>query len=302
MGDGKSTLVNNMIHLIHQIADKENKPIVIIRKRKLDLLKFSEDIDKLPAGDYIMYYDDISFVTDVADKISKAFMKIGMANIRHSDEAQGIRRVIFIGVVHYTKSFDKFMRDADFYNYTGIGNEEKINAIGIFGKSQEKKIDLFQKRQKIFSVRKRIDIKNVAMKRGILTYYRDKPFRIALWGGVGVHLMVYSAPVHDRDNSVSCPICSEIKQDVDSTKLYDLFEKEFPDNNFKMLLRVALHYSGVRDVLEYRDKRVLDMFQFARSRFGFDMQKFADLISTRKTRNRSPKVLESFDGADIFHD
>ena len=290
-GTGKTTAIDNVIHLLHQSFDKEKEMYSITRLKETDLLKFGEIVDSLGAGNHIIAFDDVSYVSEIMSRVDKALLKLRMVTTRHAGKDGTIKIILFMNI-HYTKALDKMMRDADFLAFTTIGAEERRSVIEL-GISK-KMVQTFQARQSWLTTKKFLVIPNVAMKMQRLIYHFRKPFAIVLWKGVSTGMMVYSHPKHDKKGDITCRICSpNQKEYAPADKLIDYLDTLDSPRNYGYILRMAMWQQGFKKALRPAEKNILDVFNAACLRYHIDF----DELLMHLEKNRSKQRIERI-GAD----
>jgi len=141
-GTGKSETAKTLCHLIHKMSDV---PFAIRIFGKHDLLNFEETLKTLQPANYVLVFDDVSFLGAGASKKQIEFVKQAMTEIRHLEGGKDVK-IITILNYHYTLGLDKYLRQADFRYFTSIGSSEMDNMEKIVGSKNMKKVRDFQSR------------------------------------------------------------------------------------------------------------------------------------------------------------
>ena len=85
-----------------------------------DLSRFAEVLKELPKQNRILVFDDLSFI-----KGDIGIVKQQITEVRHADGVD-LKTVLFFNF-HYSKAFDKYLRDTHFIIQTSGGTEEIKN-------------------------------------------------------------------------------------------------------------------------------------------------------------------------------
>lgn len=141
---GKSTLAEALAHEIHVMALKElgiHFQVKLLDRKKL--LDFKNTISNLSGANYILIFDDISFLHELSPK-QLMEIKATATMIRHLPGGQDVK-IVQIDNYHYTKAHDKWLRQSRFKFFTSIGGEETQNVISMTSPKFTRRIERFQK-------------------------------------------------------------------------------------------------------------------------------------------------------------
>jgi nicotinamide riboside kinase len=138
---GKTTLAETIAHLVHKMSDI---PFAIKFLNENHLMNFEEMLANLTPTNYVMIFDDVSFMGGSSDRKTIEKVKQAFTKIRHLKGGQDVK-IIAIFNIHYSKALDKYLRMSHFEYFTSIGNSETSNAIEHLGVKYTGKIRLFQK-------------------------------------------------------------------------------------------------------------------------------------------------------------
>ena len=220
-GTGKSTLAETLAHLIHTIS-LENKWIDWIYRAfgQKEYLDFEKTVSELPVANYILYFHDLSFLTE-HKQIER--VKQSVTKLRHMREDV---RIIMIIDYHYTKGLDKYLRQSDFKFFTAIGESEHENLQDIISTKNRRVMNLFIRQHELATMTNQYVFK--LGKNDTFAYDYRNPFALALyWNHTRARHVIYPkrtwlAPV--------CRICSpETKPELDSACLPEI-KKQFGSN------------------------------------------------------------------------
>ena len=253
-GTGKTTLSLTIAHLLHEEFEKFSRQTLsetdeylnthikaakrgyIVRLlTRNDLMRFEEILSELPKQHRILIFDDLSFIKGNIDLIKQQ-----VSEVRHSDSDLDLKTVLFFNF-HYSKGFDKFLRDTHFIIQTSGGNEEVKNIGEVLGGSKRgnrlalKFVNTYIKFNKEEKISMPMTSPGASPSR-VITYLYSRPFRLALfYNGMTPKFMVYPSAGQkgspDPLGVKSCMICNPVKQsniDVDRINewLLDKFGKE----------------------------------------------------------------------------
>ena len=142
---GKSTLAEAIAHSIHSRSKKIPYAIRIFGKN--DLLNFEATLKTLQPANYVLVFDDVSFLGAVANKQQIEMVKQASTEIRHLPGGQDVK-IIAIMNYHYTLGLDKYLRMADFRFFLTVGSSETENMEAIAGSKYNKLIEDFKRMRK----------------------------------------------------------------------------------------------------------------------------------------------------------
>ena len=234
-GTGKTTLAITIAHLLHQHFDKFGKKTLVegddygnkhIRASQRgyvvkvlsrdDLMKFSEVLSELPKQNRILIFDDLSFIKGNIDNIKQQ-----VSQVRHTEGGIDLKTVLFFNF-HYSKGFDKFLRDTHFIIQTSGGTEEIKNIGEILGGGKRsnslaaKFVNIYIK----FNKQKKISIpmsRPGTVPSRVITYDYSRPFRLALfYDGMSPRFMVYPSAGQSGSSDPlgvqKCQICNQVQK------------------------------------------------------------------------------------------
>ena len=139
---GKSTLAECIAHCVHKLSKEIPYTVRIFNKH--DLLNFEATLKTLQSANYILVFDDVSFLGANAGKQQLEIIKQAVTEIRHLEGGQDVK-IITIMNYHYTLGLDKYLRTADFFYYTTVGSSEKDNIEKMVGSKYIPLIEEFKK-------------------------------------------------------------------------------------------------------------------------------------------------------------
>ena len=241
-GSGKTTLSLLFAHMLHKEFEKFakrtlsktdeylNKQIMSARKGYIvkvltreDLMRFSEVLREMPKVNRILVFDDLSFISGNLNEVKKQ-----VSEVRHDADGGYDNKHVLMYNFHYSKSFDKYLRDTHFVIQTSGSSEELKNITELLGstKSARKMAGKFIASHNTFSKDGKINLqlsKPGSIPRRSITYQYSNPFRLALfYDSDSPKFMVYPGSGQrgsaDPLGVQKCVICNPTKKtsvDVD---------------------------------------------------------------------------------------
>ena len=140
-GSGKTELSKTICHLVHTMSDI---PYQVKFMEKDDLIDFTATIKNLSSNNYVLVFDDLSWMSAEFSKRQIEKLKAEITTIRHIDNNSD-RKMIVIFNTHAQKVMDKFLRIANFTFYSSCSSEEVTYLLEMLGKKYHQKIDLFRR-------------------------------------------------------------------------------------------------------------------------------------------------------------
>ena len=237
-GTGKSETAKTLCHLIHKLSEV---PFAIRIFGKNDLLNFEETLKTLTPANYVLVFDDVSFLGAGASKKQIEFVKQAMTEIRHLEGGKDVK-IITILNYHYTLGLDKYLRQADFRYFTSIGSSEMDNMEKIVGAKNMKKVRDFQIRFTKAIVRNFFTFR-IGPKESFAYKYRE-PF---------IPLLFYNnsdlRPIVSPLRIWLDPICSRCSQgsssSIDVKQFVREAEAKFQPRTFKTAVKHLLMLNGM---------------------------------------------------------
>ena len=248
MGTGKTTLAQAIAHAFHTYMRKHHGVAFAVRQFGRDELGgLDKTLRELPPANYIVIFDDVSFMD--ASHSAKAISKIKntLTTIRHREGGRDVKFVIIYGY-HYNRGLDKFLRQTDFKFWTEVGDEEVEYMESMFHANNKHVKNLIQqfKRQ----------VQNATTtgmwrapygRKGTLVYrYRD-PFIPVLFSDGSGRLRPIIGPRRDF-LTPHCPTCSmseKIEDEIDPKAFVAEGEKAFGRTTFNQALKLIALENGI---------------------------------------------------------
>ena len=224
---GKTTLAKALGHVLHKMAEKDLKiPFQIKIFSRHELLNFRETLANLNPANYILIFDDISFLHEATPK-QLAEIKSAVTMIRHMKGGQDVK-IVEIDDYHYTKGHDKYLRQSHFKLFTSIGSEETQNVISMTDAKYANRIVKFQQLQAkllndgFFKF-------NLGNKGPPFTYkYRDPFIPVLFWNKTNLRIIV--SPTREWMDR-TCSICAVAENRLDVEFDYDKYKIQMDDKH-----------------------------------------------------------------------
>jgi len=137
---GKTTLAETLAHLIHKMSDI---PFTVRKFGKDELLNLQDTLASLTPANYVLIFDDVSFLRAVASARQIDILQETQSRIRHLPGGQDVK-IIVIYNYHYSKALPPYLRQARFYYYTSIGQSERDHILKAVGKHYTRLIKSFE--------------------------------------------------------------------------------------------------------------------------------------------------------------
>lgn len=138
---GKSETAKTIAHLFHKMSPI---PFTVRIFNRDDLLDFENTLKSLTKANYVLVFDDVSFLGANASKRQIEMIKQAITVIRHLPGGEDVKIVIIMNY-HYTLGLDKYLRQSDFKYFTSVGSSELDNMEKTVGVKYMDMIKAFQK-------------------------------------------------------------------------------------------------------------------------------------------------------------
>lgn len=260
---GKTTLAKTLGHLIHKRAKIEFSVRLFGRK---ELLNFEETLKTLSPANYVLIFDDLSFLGAEASSKQIEMVKKAVTEIRHLPGGKDVK-IVIIKNFHYTLGLPKYLRTNDFSYFTTVGSNEDENMEKIVGSKNMGKVFYFKK------IRNKIKIAPEGHKifsyqlgtKGKFDYTYKHPFiPVLYWNGDSLRHIV--SPPRQWIDPV-CSICEQFTSEqkfvseIDIAKFIDESGVKFSPSTFKTAVLLKLKENGINalrpqlvSALRYLDK------------------------------------------------
>lgn len=232
---GKSTLAATLAHLCHKLS---KVPFTVRIFDRGDLMRFSDTLRTLEPMNHILVFDDVSFLTAQAGKKNIDLLQQQYSEIRHLEGGHDVKMIIIFNS-HYSKALPKFIRDADFYFFTNIGNENLENVVSLIGQHNEQKAMNFRKIYQQSRSTKDNKFYFILGKKGKrFGYELYKPFSpVLFYNNNSARIVVF--PKREWID-IECSICANAKGKVREKMDIQEFDEKFSKRYGKHVLREAL--------------------------------------------------------------
>lgn len=224
---GKTELALLLAHLIHQIS---KLPFSVRLFGKDDLLNFADTLKSLKPTNYVLIFDDLSFLKANASNKQIEMVKQATTEIRHLPGGQDVK-IIIIKISHYTLALDKYLRQNDYSYFTTVGSSEMDNMEKIVTTRYMGRVREFKKLFISAITRKKFSIK-LGTKGGLTYSYKNPFIPVLFWNNDSLRLIV--SPKRQWVDPI-CSTCEEFtskehfESEVDIEKLIDDSGQKFGD-------------------------------------------------------------------------
>ncbi len=241
MHSGKSTMASAIGHVIHKYS---KTPFAVRIFYERDLLNFEETLRNLNPANYILIFDDVSFLESSADKKQISKVKKAVTTIRHMQGGQD-SKIILIYNYHYLLGLDKYLRQADFRYLTTVGSSELENVEKMVGGKRMRIIEGFIKRRRGAIVKKYWTC-NVGPKESFRYKWRNPWIPVLFWNSDTLREII--SPTRQWIDW-KCSICSSADLNPTSEISLEQFKKEteakFTIQTFKSIIKMKLKEQGI---------------------------------------------------------
>lgn len=276
---GKTTLSEVICHLCHKMsAERKGIPYTIKFFDKNDLFDLKSSLSKLSQTNYVIVFEDVSFLESIGGRKKMEEVKQAFTEIRHLKNEDGTERgsvkIIVIFNFHYLRGLTKYLRSSEFSYYTSIGSEETENLETIVGRKYRYLIEDYKRIwQQAYTKNRftwRLGKKN-------FVYPMRNPFApLLFWNNQSFRFIV--SPKRDWIDSI-CNICAETPKTKQTELNLDDFMKDLESKHTlgtaKSALKIMLlQQSGIntystrtvqamRFIDKYLEKREINLEDLA---------------------------------------
>lgn len=228
---GKTSLALLLAHLIHTMSDI---PFAFRILGENEFLNMEATIKTLEPSNYILYFHDLSFLTD---KKKLEEVKAAITKIRH---LKSDVKIILIYDYHYTLGLDKYLRQANFRYFTSMGSSEFENMIKAVGTQYTARLQDFSKKYTEMTTKHKCTFKIGQNK--FFTYNYKNPFVVALfWNNARLRYVIF--PKREWIDKI-CSKCSSANGQLTTSEIpVDQFRKEseakFGPGNFEAAVKLT---------------------------------------------------------------
>lgn len=239
---GKSTLAMTIAHCIHSRA---KIPYAIRMFTKKHLLDFEATLKGLNPANYILVFDDVSFLEAAANNKQISKIESAISEIRHLPGGKDVKIIVIMNY-HYTKALPPFMRQSEFRYFTTVGSSEKNNMAEIAGERYNGLISGFQKTRRQAVVKKVFHVR-ISQKEFLPYKYRNPFIPVLFWNNDTLRLIV--SPTRKWIDPI-CAICSVAEgETMDNTvpleEMIRRAEVKFGKGNFKAAVKLDMFINGL---------------------------------------------------------
>ena len=238
MMSGKSTLAKSIAHAIH-MNSKMNFAVRIFYKDHL--LNFKQTIESLEPANYILIFDDVSFLKASATAKQVNMVEEAITTIRHMQGGRDVK-IIAIFNYHYPKALPPFLREAQFKYITSVGDTNENAIADMYGKDNVRTITGFKMLRKN-AIAKKYWMMPVGPGKPIKYNYRDPFIPVLFWNEHRVRFIV--SPVREFMDKI-CSICAISKNsEIPLEQFMRESHEKFSESTFKAAVKLKLKELGI---------------------------------------------------------
>ena len=239
---GKSTLAEAIAHQVHKLS---TVPFAVRIFDREQLLNFQNTLQTLQPANYVMVFDDVSFLGADASKKQIEMVKQATTVIRHLPGGHDVKIIIIMNY-HYTLGLDKYLRQADFRYFTSVGSSEIENMERIVGNKYMPTIRDFQKMYQQALVKKHFTMR-IGPKEPFSYKYRNPFIPVLFYNNNTLRLIV--SPTRQWLDKI-CSVCAEangtLKQSEISVQQFKTeSDQKFGPGVFEAAVKLTLFQNGM---------------------------------------------------------
>ena len=241
MHSGKTTLAKSLGHTIHKLS---KIPFTVKIFYKKDLLNFVETLKSLVPTNYVLIFDDVSFLKASATNKQINLIEQAITEIRHLEGGQDVK-IICIFNYHYPKALPPFLREAQFKYITSIGDANEKNIADTYGK---KNVDLITnfKMQRKKAIKDKCWYESIGPKDPVKYEWRNPFIPVIFWNETNFRKVI--APTRYFIDKI-CSDCDEAEGIVqyDEKTLEEIMAagmKSCGDGTFRTAIKLLLYRHG----------------------------------------------------------
>lgn len=285
---GKSTLARAIAHVIHKYS---KVPFTIKLLTQVELLNFEKTLKTLTPTNYILIFDDVSFLSANASKKDIDIIKQAITKIRHLDPDHDVK-IITILNYHYSLGLDKYLRQTDFKFFTSVGTSENENVESQTGSKYGRLISQFQTKRYLGIVKKLIPFK-IGSKELFTYKYRDPFIPVLFYNSNTLRIII--SPTQEWIDPI-CSKCAEATGMLTSSgipikQFMEESELKFGNGAWLSAIKLALFTEG-KTTYNNNVVRALKYFNRCRNTKLISLEESAAHYDLTITKTRLSKKME----------
>jgi len=295
-GTGKTTSAICLMHLIHELTTDLDFEIKILGKK--DLEKFEETIKTLKTHTIILF-DDVSYLRALISRSGIELIKQKVTEMRHLPGGKDVR-LILISNFHYSKSYDKFLRDAPFTFMTQIGVSENENVLNMVSKRYAGKIKDFKRVFREAHSKQRKFTYRIGSEK-TFTYEFQKPFiPLVFWNDISLRHIVSPKREWLAPKCVTCAKGKNpnLKSDIPAIDFIKELAHKHGKDKTKLTIQIKLLQHGFNTFPKQTQqcmKAIDDFFEnnimnFTELQESFDLEVKRTLLRKNKCVSVKPNI------------
>lgn len=225
MMSGKSTLAKSIGHAIHKYS---KMPFTIRIFYKNDLKNFKETVSKLEPANYILIFDDVSFLKANTSSQGISMIEDEVSTIRHFEDEDGKKKTIDVKIIlifnfHYPKALPPFLREFDFKYITTIGTDNDRVIAENYGADNVDLVKNFKSMRKRAVTNKAWFEPAAKWQEPVMYKWRDPFIPVLFWNETNMRKIV--TPTRYFMDEI-CSICNEAEgnMEYDEKTIQELIE------------------------------------------------------------------------------
>ena len=247
MGTGKTTLAQAIAHAFHaRMKDKHGIPFAVRFFGARELADLDGTLNDLPPANYVIGFDDVSFMDANTSGRRIAAVKNTLTTIRH--RASGDVKFLIIYGYHYSKGLDKFLRQSDFKFYTSIGDEEVEYMENMYRANNKHITNIVQTFRAQYNSATDTDVwRSRYGREGTHTYrYRD-PFIPVLFTATGGRMRPIIGPTREflAPHCHICTVSEHVENAIDPATFRAEGENAFGRTTFGAAMKLIALENGI---------------------------------------------------------
>ena len=289
MHSGKSTLSQAIGHAIHVYSKIPYSVRVFF---KGDLIKFKETMASLDPTNYVLIFDDASFLKAQATARQINIIEEGVSVIRHMPGGEDVK-IILIFNYHYPKALPPFLREAQFKYITSVGDANDTVLSELYGKNNLRLVKQLKIDRKK-AIKHKYWLKRIGPKEPIKYNWRNPFIPVLFWNEESLRYMVSPTRFFMQKGDV-CSKCEEAIGNNDSEVSIEEFckigEEKFTKGNFLAAIKLDLFIEG-RTVYGKNVVQALKYLNKARTQKIITLDAIANYYGLQITKTRLRKKVE----------
>ncbi len=297
MHSGKTTMAKAVGHAFHvKMKEKFQIPFAIRIFYQEDLANFADTLKNLKPANYVLIFDDVTFLEGSMNKSAISSIKQAVTKIRHIEGGQNVK-IVLIYNYHYQLGFDKYLRMADFRYFLSVGSSEIDNMEKIVKQKNMAKVHQFIKLRRKAIISKYWSIK-VSATESFPYKWRNPFIPVLYYNSDSLRLIVSPEREFMEKHCTVCATAEGVRYaEIPVSEFVKEGETKHGDRTFESAIKMKLFENGmaVHSKSIMNAKRWLDM---ALSKKLITLDQIMLHYGYSLTKNRLRKDFSSLFGDD----